>query len=257
MDDIHLNEERPEEGRPSAQELKEFDEFKRLKRLTAARNLVSGLELNASSATLGRSAVRGAVCEAEKLGIGSVAVSPCMVKAARACSVSGIKICACVSAFGGAEHASVKARQIRRAVREGAAAAEVTAPVYAVKEGAWTYVRRELKKLMRAARRAEVRLNLEAPLLTSQELSKLVALACELKIGWLCASSGNFGPVDDEELGSILSAVKERAAVKAEGAETCGRASELFGMGVRRAGGKNAVAVARETLAAAGRQFTS
>ena len=243
MDDMHLNEERPEEGRPSAQELKEFDEFKRLKRLTAARNLVSGLELNASSATLGRSAVRGAVCEAEKLGIGSVAVSPCMVKAARACSVSGIKICACVSAFGGAEHASVKARQIRRAVREGAAAAEVTAPVYAVKEGAWTYVRRELKKLMRAARRAE--------------LSKLVALACELKIGWLCASSGNFGPVDDEELGSILSAVKERAAVKAEGAETCGRASELFGMGVRRAGGKNAVAVARETLAAAGRQFTS
>ena len=54
----------------SQQERHEFDEFKRQKRVAEARALIAKIELSATSVTYERSALRRALKECEKLGIG-------------------------------------------------------------------------------------------------------------------------------------------------------------------------------------------
>lgn len=238
----------------SQQERHEFDEFKRQKRVAEARALIAKIELSATSVTYERSALRRALKECEKLGIGGVCVLPYLVKSARSFlgEDSPVIIVALISPFGGTDTTDIKLRQVKRALRDGAAAVEVTVPVPAIKEGSWGYVKKELKRLKRASRKAILRINLEAPLLTSQELTRLLSIICEVGITCVRTAGGVFGSgADEEDLKLIRAAVKDKAMIKAEGAEAPGRMATLLELGAQITGSEAAVPMAQAVLAAA------
>ena len=241
----------------SPQERQEFEEFKRQKRVAEARLSIGRLELLYTGVCSERVQLRRAVREAEKLGIGGVCLSPYLV---RPCADflgrdTRMAIVACISQWGGSDTSDLKVRAIRRAIRDGATVAEVTAPISAVKEAAWGYVRRELKKLRSAAKKISLRINLESPLLTREELSKLCELCCESSVACVCTSGGLFGSgADEEDIKAIKLALKDRAAIKAEGADTPARADTLCNLGVSLVATANAVAVAQSILSAAERK---
>ena len=211
--------------------IKEVPEWKRTKMLSSLRRRAGIRRVQApqahcggtrphrqararfNTAGNGRAAVVSAVKDAEKCGLGGVCVQPYFVNVC-ARPVKKLKVVCCISLCGGAETSEAKAFQVRRAVRAGAAAAEVTAPVPAVKEGAWSYVRRELKKLRAAAGNIELRMNAEAPLLTAQEAERLCSLAAECGVKCVRVSHG---ACDDEELSQIAAAVRGRMTVKSGG----------------------------------------
>lgn len=238
----------------SPQERQEFEEFKRQKRVAEARLSIGRLELLFTGVCFERSQLRRAVKEAEKLGIGGVCLSPYLV---RPCAdflgkAPRMAIVACISQWGGTDTTDLKVRAIKRAVRDGATVAEVTAPVPAIKEAAWGYVKRELKKLRSAAKKIPLRINLEAPLLTREELSKLCELCCECSVPCVCTSGGTFGSgADEEDIGVIKLALRDRAAIKAEGADTPAHAETLCALGASIVATPNAVAVAQHILSAA------
>ncbi len=236
------------------QERQEFDEFKRQKRVTEARAAIGRLELSLTGACAERSQLRRALKDAEKLGIGGVCVLPYLVKP---CSdflggESAVSVTACISVWGGTDTTDIKVRQIKRAIRDGADVAEVTAPLPAVKEGSWGYVKREFRRLRAAAKKIALRINVEAPLLTSQELSRLCALVCDCGIGCVRTASDCFGSgADEEDLKIIKIALKERALIKADGADTAGRMATLTDLGAAVIGSSAAISVAQSVLAAA------
>ena len=238
----------------SAQERQEFDEFKRQKRVAEARNLINKIEFSACSVTFERAALRRALKECEKLGIGGVCTLPCMVKPARSFlgTQSAVKISTLISPFGGTDTTDIKVRQIKRAVSDGADIVEAAVCVPAIKEGSWGYVKRELRKLKRASRKKTLRINVEAPLLTSEELTKLLSLLCDLSVTCVRTACGQFGSgADEEDLKHIRAAVKDKALIKAEGAAEPGRMATLLELGAQIIGSESAIPLAQAILAAA------
>lgn len=238
----------------SPQERQEFEEFKRQKRVAEARAIIAKLELTFTQATAERAALRRAAKDGEKLGLGGICVNPCQVKACSEFLGAGspVAVVACISPWGGTDTTDIKIKQVKRALRDGAKIVEVTVPVPAIKEGDWAYVRRELKKLRSAARKATLRVNLEAPLLNAQELTKLCALICELGITAVRTAGEAFGSgADEEELKLIKTALKDKAIIKADGADAPGRLATLFECGASLAGSASAIAMAQTILSVA------
>ncbi len=231
----------------TAQEREEFEEYKRRKRIAEARAVAARMELDLMQPGADAPAVLSAVKDAEKCGLGGVAVPPYFVSMCARLAAKPAVVC-CISPFGGAETSEAKVFQLRRAVRSGAAAAEVTAPVPAIKEGAWSYVRRELKKLRSAAKKTELRITAEAPLLTVKEAERLCLLAADC--GVTCVRVGS-SACADEELSQISSAVRGRLKIKACGADTPARIATLLELGADVVSSRSAVEVARAVLAAA------
>lgn len=229
------------------QERQEFEEYRRRKRIAEARALIGRLELDLTQPGTDGAAVVSAVKDAEKCVLGGVCVQPYFVNVC-ARPVKKLKVVCCISLCGGAETSEAKAFQVRRAVRAGAAAAEVTAPVPAVKEGAWSYVRRELKKLRAAAGNIELRMNAEAPLLTAQEAERLCSLAAECGVKCVRVSHG---ACDDEELSQIAAAVRGRMTVKSGGADTPARIATMMELGAGIVSSRSATELARTILAVA------
>ena len=122
----------------------------------------------------------------------------------------------------------------------------------AIKEGSWGYVKREFKKLRFAARKATLRINLEAPLLTSQELTRVCALVTECGITCVRTAGDIFGSgADEEDLKVIKAAVKDKAVIKADGAEAPGRIATLMELGANIIGSAAAVQMAQTILSVA------
>ncbi len=237
------------------EEKQEFEEFKRQKRIAEAKAVIRKTELNLTKAQDERSALRRAVKDSEKLGLGGICVTPYLVKP---CSEflgvnSSLKVVACISP-NGTDVTDIKVKQLKRAIKDGAGIAEITACIPAIKEGSWGYVKRELKKLRKAAKKIVLRINAEAPLLTSQELSKLSSLACECDIPCIKTASDLYGSgASEEDLKIIKSAVKDRAIVKADGADSAAAIATLIGLGADIIGSPAALTIALNLLSVAER----
>lgn len=119
----------------SPQERQEFDEFKRQKRVAEARAIISRIELSFTAPSADRATLRRLLKDGEKAGLGGVCVTPYLVKP---CSdflgtASALSVAAAISAWGGSDTTDIKVRQVKRAIRDGADAVEVAAPLSAVK----------------------------------------------------------------------------------------------------------------------------
>lgn len=234
--------------------MEEFAEFKRRRREEEARQYISKLECDLASPSIDKNFLKNTCATADSLGIGAVCVLPCFVKACVNFLGKDPKtsLIALVSSPHGSDTTKVKVVATKCAVKDGVDEVEFTAPVPQIKNANWGYVKREFKKVKAAARGRAVRVNVEAPLLTAQELAKTCGIAADAGLNCIVVASGTYGAAADEQaLGAVKAAVKDKCLIKVNGAETYLQTLRLTDMGAALVGAKDAVEIARAVAASA------
>lgn len=231
-----------------------FEEFKRKMSLEAARAQIKKLEYDLSDVTCGLAAVKAGCADAENLLLGGVCVSAGFVKSCSAflgpSASRKSQIIACIGYPDGGDVTEIKVKAVKRALRDGADELEVTAPIARIRDGNYQYVKRELKKLRRAAKNHALRISAECSLLTKSDIVRLCSLAADCKINSVKTQQTGGGAT----VADIKNAVKDRCLIKVEGVSSVAELSSAVDLGATSVGSKNAPAVARYILAAAGGQ---
>ena len=232
-------------------ERQQFNEFKRKLNLQAAEAQVSKIEYNLLDAAVEKGTLRRACQDAEQLKLGAICVLPSLVKSCVAFlgHNPNARLIACVSFPHGGDSLKTKIAAVKNAIKDGADEVEVTAPIAFIKDGNWSYVKREFKKLRKAAKNRVIRINLESPLLTAQELTRLCTLAADCKITCLRESSGAYsGGFDADTVAHIQTAVKDKCIIKADGVMNIFEMNTAVDMGAGIIGSRNATDLARLIL---------
>lgn len=233
-----------------------YAQFRRKINLDASRAQVKKLEYNLCDPSNGLSALKSACADANTLGLGGVCVAPAFVKPCSAIlgaqQTRKCRLIACIGHPSGGEVTSIKVKAVKKAIKDGADEVEVTVPVAHIRDGNFSYVKRELKKLRSASKKSALRIDTECALLTRQEIIRVCALAAECGANSVKARSGILSGVNGAEIFSdIKTAVKDKCTIKAEGVATVLEMSGAIDMGASAIGSKNAADVARTILAAA------
>ncbi len=233
------------------QEKLRYAEFKRKLNLEAAQGQISKLEYNLTDATTDKNLLRRACQEAARFNIGALCVlpnhvKPCVGYLGRDPQVSLI---ACISFPHGGDSTKIKVAAVKQAVKDGVDEAEVSAPVSYIKDGNWGYVKREFKKVKKAGKNRAVRINVESPLLTPQELNKVCTIAADCGIPSLRTHSGYFGgSFDGEVVSRMKAAVKDKCTIKADGISNISDMDIAVDMGAGIIGSKCALDLAQLIL---------
>lgn len=243
-----------EENPPAAPADDVYAEFRRRMTLTAAKSQIKKLEYNIAAAACDEESAKRACAEAVNLGLGAVCVLPCLVKRCfQLLSASEVAVVACVSYPSGGDTTDIKVKAVKRAVKDGATEVEVTAPVHFIKDGNFSCLKKELKKLKKAAKDRALRIDAECVDLTEDELIRFCRAAADCGITALKTSSDNLGAGKDGKSISIMkSAVKDRCTIKAEGVQTVFEMTAANDMGAEAFGSANAPDIARQILTAVG-----
>lgn len=228
-----------------------YTEFKKKINAEAARAQIQKLEYDLAEVTAGGALLKNACADASSLGIGGLCVLPTYVKTCaqalgreRECS-----LIACIGAPHGGDVTAVKVKAVKRAIRDGADEVEVTVPLSFVREGNYSYVKREFKKLRSACKKRSLRVDLGVAFLSRQEVEKVCAIAADCGVNCIRAAGKGVGNCS-ETLAAVKSAVKDRCTIKAEGVSTVLEMSSAIDSGATVIGSKNAAAVARAILSA-------
>ncbi len=231
-----------------------FEDFKRKMNLQAAQAQIKKLEYNLSDVTSGLSAIKAACADASSLRLGGVCVAPSFVKSCSAFLGSRQNrksaVIACISYPNGGDTTDIKVKAVKRAIKDGADEVEVTAPIAQVRDGNFQYVKREFKKLRKAAKNQSLRISAECSLLAGHDVKRLCLIAADCKVDSVKTSS-SVRDDDGKTIADIRSAIKDRCAIKAEGIASVTELSAAIDMGAVVVGSKNAPSVARYILAAA------
>lgn len=231
-----------------------YSQFRRKINLEAARAQTAKLEYNLCEPSIGLSALKSACADGGALGLGGVCVLPSFVKNCSA--YLGIerkcRLIACISFPHGGDATAIKVKAVKRAIKDGADEVEVTVPVAQIRDGNFSYVKRELKKLRSASKNKSLRIDAECPLLSAQEILRLCTIAADCRVNSVKTASGVYGGGNEMEMISqIKTAVKDKCTIKAEGVATVLEMSSAIDMGATVIGSKNAAAVARAIYASA------
>ena len=204
----------------SADEMAEFEEFKRQKKILEIRRLLKTIDHTLLKQTAKREDIRKLCAEAVEYGFYAVCVQPVYVSACNEFlkNAPQIKI-ACVVGFPmGENKTETKVFETKRAVADGADEIDMVICISAVKNGNYSYVKREIKQVVKAAKGSPVKVILETSLLTREEMVKAALCARDAGAAFVKTSTGYFGEgakVEDVKL--LKETVKGACSVKASG----------------------------------------
>lgn len=204
----------------SADEMKEFEEFRRQKKILEIRRLLRMIDHTLLKQTATRADVKKLCEEAREYGFYSVCVQPVYVAAC--CDFlrdsPSVKI-ACVVGFPMGENtAATKVYETKRALADGADEIDMVVCVSAIKNGNYAYVKREIKQVVRAAKGNPVKVIIETSLLTRDEMLKAAVCARDAGAAFVKTSTGYFGEgAKAEDVRLIKQAVEGKCSVKASG----------------------------------------
>lgn len=203
-----------------ASEMKEFEEFKRQKKVLELRRMLRAIDHTLLKQTATRADIKKLCDEAREFGFHSVCVQPVYVSACRDFlrDAPAVKI-ACVVGFPMGENlAVVKAFETKCAVRDGADEIDMVLCISAVKNGNYSYVKKEIRQVVKAARGNPVKVILETSLLTRDEMLRAAACARDAGAAFVKTSTGYFGEgAKAEDVKLLKNAVGEGCGVKASG----------------------------------------
>ena len=158
--------------------------------------------------------------EAKKYHTASVCVNPSRIKlVAELLSGSGVTPC-CVIAFPfGATPPESKANETFDAINNGAREVDMVVNIGAVKDGDWMLVKRDIEAVVGAARgRAQVKVIIEACLLTDEEIVKVCTVAKLAGADFVKTSTGySTGGATEEAVRLMRQTVGPDMGVKASG----------------------------------------
>lgn len=231
-----------------------FADFKRKMSMQAAHAQIKKLEYNLSDVTCGLAAVKSGCADAVALSLGGVCVAPGYVKSCSAflgpAAQRTSSLIACIGYPNGGDATEIKVKAVKKAIKDGADEVEVTAPISRVRDGNFHFVKREFKKLRKAAKNRSLRISAECSLLSAPDVKRLCSLAADCRINSVKVSAS---PMDNAgaTLPDVRLAVKDKCTIKAEGVSSVTEMSSAVDLGATVVGSKNAPAVARYILAAA------
>lgn len=227
-----------------------YSEFRKKINAEAARAQIRKLEYDLVDVTASTAVLKNACTDANNLGLGGVCVLPAHVKMCSAILKYGgeCALVACVSYPHGGDATAIKVKAVKRAIRDGAAEVEVTAPISQIRDGNFGYVKREFKKLRSACKKRSLRIDVGCSLLSRQEIEKVSVIAADCGVNSIRAAGKSGSCIDT--VGAVKNAVKDRCTVKAEGVSTVLEMSSALDIGASVIGSKNAAAVARTILSA-------
>ena len=168
--------------------------------------------------------------EAKNFGFGAVVVTPQKIKIAKMkLKGAGIEVVAAVCFPLGEECFGVKKYAVKKAIEKGADRVYVPVGISAVKFGATDLIKREFKKIIKAAKKKKVSAVLENGIINSAETEKAVRALNGAGVMSFVSSSGKFTG------GEGVSSVKNIRYFLRSGSEICGftssrRSEEAVGL---------------------------
>ena len=201
-------------------EMEEFAEFRRRKKAEELARRLRMIDHTLLKQTATRADIRKLCDEARTFGFYSVCVQPVYVSVCRTFLKNDpqVKI-ACVVGFPMGENViPVMVYETKRAVADGADEIDMVLCISAVKNGDYAYVKREVKKVVRAAQGRPVKVILETSLLTKEEMVRAACCARDAGAAFVKTSTGYFGggaTADDVRL--LKQTVRGVCQVKASG----------------------------------------
>ena len=162
------------------------------------------------------------LCVAYKNKYYSVCVNPINVKFASNYATVRLKgqvVIGTVIGFPlGETTIDTKVYEIKKAISDGAEEVDVMLAVSKIKSGDFNYVKTELSRVMKAAKKKVVKVIVETTSLTKVELSRVSALCAKCHIDYVQTSSGYAsGGATIEDIETIIEASKGKVKVKASG----------------------------------------
>ena len=162
------------------------------------------------------------MCVAYKNKYHAIVVNPINVEFARSYIdlrlKSSIELVSVIGYPLGETLTDVKLLEIKRVLQDGAGEIDVMLPISRIKMGDWGYVKNEISRVMRSAKRHIVKFIVEASALTKGELSKVCAICAKYRVNFVQTSSGfvdGGATIEDVEL--IRNSCQGKCDVKASG----------------------------------------
>ena len=234
--------------RISPEEMAEFEEFKKQKKVLELRRMLKTIDHTLLKQTATREDIRKLCREAVDYGFYSVCVQPVYVSdcADFLKDAPQIKI-ACVVGFPmGETKTETKVFETKRAVADGADEIDMVICISAVKNANYSYVKREIRQIVKAAKGAPVKVILETSLLSHEEMIKAVQCAKDAGAAFVKTSTGYFGEgAKTEDVRLLKETVKGACSVKASGGiRDAVQFRAMLGAGADRIGTSSGVAIA-------------
>lgn len=218
----------------------EFEEFLRARREAEAELTLKKLTIDATARETDRHVLNAACDLAKRLGVNAVAVSPVNVSAARRRLGECESAVACVVGGTGESQIPIKQKEAKRAMKQGASIIRLT-PCYSALFGNNTsHLKREIKKVRRAAKKCRIVLSLDDHALGKEEIERGLHAAAEGKADAISVR----GETGLALLAARLSA--GRLSVEASGVENAEQMRLLLRAGVERIMTKNAEKISEE-----------
>ena len=201
-------------------ERREFEAYKQEKKLEELHRLIGMIDHTLLRQTATKDEIKKLCAEAAEYGFCSVCVQPVYVSACYSFLKRAPEVrIACVVGFPmGENKTETKVFETKRAVLDGANEIDMVICLSAVKNGNYGYVKRELKKVVKAAKGRPVKAILETSLLTRDEMLKAAAAARDGGAAFLKTSTGYFGGgATVEDIAALKQVAGEACSVKASG----------------------------------------
>lgn len=207
-------------GEISPDERAEFEEFKKQKKILEIKRLLKMIDHTLLKQTATRAEIKKLCDEAKEYGFHSVCVQPVYVadcfrylKDAQA-----VKI-ACVVGFPmGENKTETKVFETKKALADGADEIDMVVCISAIKNKDFGYVKREIKKVVKAAKGCPVKAIIETSLLTQDEMVKAAVCARDAGAAFVKTSTGYFGGgAKAEDVRLLKQTVQGVCLVKASG----------------------------------------
>lgn len=200
-------------------ELLEFEEYKRNKKQAEISALLNKIDHTLLKQTATKQDLKKLCDEAIKYGFYSVCVQPAHV--IEVCSYLGkseVNV-ACVVGFPMGENTTeCKVFETKRAIAQGADEIDMVICISAIKNGNWSYVKKDIKKVVGAAKKNPVKVILENSLLTKEEIVKACKICVDAGAAFVKTSTGYFGEgAKEEDVRLMKETVKGKCLVKASG----------------------------------------
>ena len=198
----------------------EFEEYKRQKKLLEIKRLLKMIDHTLLRQTATREEIKTLCEQAKEHGFYSVCVQPVYVAECfrNLKKAQSVKI-ACVVGFPmGENKIETKVYETKKALADGADEIDMVVCISAIKNGNYGYLKKEIKKVVKAARGCPVKAIIETSLLTRDEMVKAALCARDAGAAFVKTSTGYFGTgarADDVRL--LKETVKGGCRIKASG----------------------------------------
>ena len=163
----------------SEAEAAEFEEFQRVRREAEAALTLKKIIVDASKRETDRNALNSACATAKRLGAFAVAVSPVNVSAARRRLGGSESKISCIVGGTGESILPIKKKEAKRAYSQGAEEIRLIPCYSALFSGNTAYLKREVKKVRRAAKKCRLVLSLDDHALTKEDIERGLVAAAE------------------------------------------------------------------------------